>query len=94
MKTADIAIETEVDVWLRILYPGGKMTPQSARAVLNIKLSTQDKRRLRMLLQKGNAGTLSPEEEKELDGFERAGDMLAILQARARGVLKSNKPQS
>ena len=34
-------------------------------------------------------GALSPSEEAELDGYLRVGDLIAILQSRARGLLRT-----
>ena len=37
---------------------------------------------------KARAGTLTPEEDAEIDDFERAGSILSTLKSRARQVLK------
>ena len=44
---------------------------------------------MRDMLAKAKAGTLRPAEELELDEYERCGNVLSVLKARARRVLKS-----
>jgi hypothetical protein len=42
---------------------------------------------MRELAEKNQAGSISPGELEELDGFIQAGDFLALLQSKARKVL-------
>ena len=55
-----------------------------------LKLGFSDKEQARMheLADKNQAGTLTQEESAELDNYVNAGDMLAILQSKARKLLK------
>lgn len=94
MSTLGTLNALEVGIWLRILYPGGEMSARSARAILGLKIPSEEKRTLRLLMAKAKEGVLSPEEKSSLDAFERAGDMLAILQARARRVLRNKKAKA
>ena len=80
---------TEVAIWERIIRPGGdEMNRETAQAILQISFSTDDRARMRELLRKAKDGNLHPEEELEIDEYERAGTMLSILKAKARRILK------
>ena len=89
MKLTTLTPNTELAVWLRILYPEGKlMTPATARAILRLSFPLADRKRMQQLSAKARAGTLSHDEEGEMDAFERAGALLSILKSKARMVLK------
>lgn len=64
------------------------VSPQSAAGILDLKFTPQDEDRMRELMDKNNKGTLTPEEQTELEAFRRVGSLLGILQARARLHLK------
>ncbi|MBI3462772.1 MAG: hypothetical protein HY000_06890 [Planctomycetes bacterium] len=80
-----------MEVWLRILHPDEQMSPRVARAILGLNFSKNDVTRMRELSAKARAGTLTPEEDAEMDNFERVGSMLSILKSKARQVLKRSR---
>jgi hypothetical protein len=88
MKTASLAAKTEAEVWMRILHPDKEMSPQVARAILGLSFPKADVTRMRELSAKARGGTLSSEEDAEMDNFERAGSILSVLKSKARQVLK------
>ena len=90
MKTTSLAPETEAEVWLRILHPDEDLSPRAARAILGLSFPQTDVSRMRKLSAKARAGTLTPEEDTEMDNFERAGSILSTLKSKARQVLKRN----
>jgi hypothetical protein len=90
MKTATRQTSSEVEVWLRILYPDGKLPTKAARAILDLSFPPGKLERVRELSAKASAGTLTLEEDLELSGIERADAMLSILKSKARQVLKRN----
>src|SRR2546423_5321977 len=79
MKTAAISPTTEAEVWMRILHPDQELSPRVARAILGFSLSKNDISRMHDLSARARAGTLTPEEDAEMDNFERVGSMLSIL---------------
>lgn len=91
MKAKTISLGSEADVLLHFLFPHGEMPPESARAILAIKVPPKVRRMARELSAKAKEGDLSPEEEVMMDSLERAGDSLALLQARARETLAHQK---
>jgi len=62
-------------------------TPQSAREILAIKSDEPAQLRVAELAERSNAGSLSPEERAEYELFVEVGDLVALLQARARSYL-------
>jgi hypothetical protein len=88
MKTASLAPQTEVEVWLRILRPNDPMSPRVARAILGLSMPKNDISRMHEFSAQARAGTLMPEEEAEMDNFECVGSMLSILKSKARQVLR------
>ena len=88
MKTKALAPQTEAEVWLRILHPDRNMTPQVARAVIDLSIPEADLAIMHELSAKARAGTLTMEEDSQMDTFERVGSILSILKSKARQVLK------
>jgi hypothetical protein len=64
------------------------LTPTLARHVLKLGFTDEDRARMRELLERNRDGTLTPNEAAELDGYDLVGDMLSILQSKARMVLR------
>ncbi len=64
------------------------LSPELARHVLKLQFLDEDKARMHELAVKNQEGKLSPQEQEELDNFVKVGDLVAILQSKARKVLK------
>jgi hypothetical protein len=60
-----------------------------AEAILSLKFSDDDERRMRELMDRNNKGTLTSDELAEMEGFRRVGTLLGILQGRARLLLRN-----
>jgi hypothetical protein len=88
MKAASLTPKTEAEVWLRILHPDERLPPRVARAILGLSFPKNDTSRMHELSAKARAGTLTPEEDAEMDDFERVGSILSTLKSKARQVLK------
>lgn len=88
MKTVSLTPKTEAEVWLGILHPDEELSPRVARALLGLAIPKNDINRMRELSAKARAGTLTPEEDAEMDNFERVGSILSTLKSKARQVLK------
>lgn len=87
-KTSDALILS------RVLTNGHSgFTPEVARYLLSVSFSKEDKARMHELAVKNREGKISPQELEELDSYIRAGDLLAILQSKARTTLKQSKPR-
>ncbi len=59
-----------------------------ARVILGLSFPENDVARMHELSAKARAGTLTPEEDAEMDDFERVGSILSTLKSKARQVLK------
>ena len=71
-----------------ILHPDEDLSPRTARAILGLSFPKNDVARMHELSAKARAGTLTPEEDAQMDNFERVGSILSILKSKARQVLK------
>jgi hypothetical protein len=67
-------------------------TPQVAERIAGLRLDADLTARIEILAEKANEGALTAEEEEEYKDFIEGGDMLALLQAKARRFLKQQKP--
>ncbi len=80
---------SEVAIFGRLLEPAGQtLTPAAARYILARKFRQADLDRMRGLAAKAREGTLTPDEEMEIDSYERAGHMLSLMKSKARRALK------
>jgi hypothetical protein len=72
----------------RVMEPLGRcMTPASAKEILSVRADETAVARLEELASRSDAGTLTPDERAEYRLFVEVGDLLAILQAKARRYL-------
>ena len=72
----------------RAIAPIGRcLTPAAARQILSLRADKRTRRRLEQLAAKSDRGTLSPEERAEYQLFVEVGDLVALLQAKARRYL-------
>jgi len=86
-----IAKKTQARIWARMIDPDrGDLAPAAARYMLNLDFRPSDRRRVTVLSSKANEGTLNPTERLELEEYIRVGEVLAILQSKARRSLKKN----
>jgi hypothetical protein len=65
-----------------------KLSPATARELLEFSFDRSHQERVHVLSGKARGGTLTPAEDQELEEYIHVGDLLAILQAKARQVLK------
>ena len=64
------------------------LTPEIARQILSLKLSTQDEHRFDELLPKARAGELTSVEQEQLESLNRAADVLSLWHSQARRTLQ------
>jgi hypothetical protein len=69
----------------------GEMSAALARYVLTLGFSGEDQTRMSDLAARNQAGALSPEEQKKLQSYVKAGHLLALLHSKARKALKKRK---
>jgi hypothetical protein len=82
MKTADPPV---LD---RILDPvSACLTPEVARALVNLRADPVVQDRIGELAAKSNEGTLTPAERSQYETYVAAIDFVAVLQSKARALL-------
>lgn len=64
-------------------------TPESAREILEVRADDETQRRIDELADKCNEGTLTADERDEYQQFVSWFNLLTLLQAKARTVLKN-----
>ena len=69
---------------------GRALTPSSAREILTVRASDAAQQRIADLADRCNRGTLTPEERSEYQLFVEIGDVVALLQTRARLYLSAH----
>jgi hypothetical protein len=80
---------SEAAILSRILEPEiPTFSPGTAREILALDFNPADKDRMSQLSAKAREGTLTPDEQVEVNNFERVGHLLNILQSKARRSLK------
>jgi hypothetical protein len=72
----------------RMLEPvGGCLTPEVARRLVQLRADPQLQARIDELAGRCTEGDLTEEEKSEYETYVRAGNLIAILQAKARKLL-------
>jgi hypothetical protein len=90
MNSQTVNTPNDIAILGRVLTSGdGPLPPEVARYFLGLSFSAADKARMHELAEKNQEGKISPAELEELDGYVRAGDVLAILQLKARRALNA-----
>lgn len=75
----------------RVLDPlAGCFTPDVARKIADLRADEATQGRLDELAAKSAAGLLSPGEREEYEAYVEAIDVIGLLQAKARAVLKAS----
>jgi len=62
-------------------------TPQVAQRIVDLRLDPELKARIEYLANRANEGTITPEEDVEYKDYVEGGDVIALLQAKARRFL-------
>jgi hypothetical protein len=65
----------------------GCLTPEVARRIIDWRPDEQLRKRIEELGRKANEGKLTPEEDAEYRDYIDEGDLIALLQAKARHLL-------
>lgn len=75
----------EVEIWTRVVSPtGADMPPRSATAILGWAFNEAAKNRMEQLAERSNRGELAESELEELSAYIHVGQVIGILQAKAR----------
>lgn len=79
---------SEADILKELIAPDVPELPaEAARSILTLRFSDSAQERVRHLLDLNNAGTITSDEEDELQKYLRVGQFLDLFQAKARASL-------
>jgi len=83
----------EAAIWARLMQAqNDELSPEAAEFLLAMDFGEGDRQRMLQLAERSEAGILTSEEQIEFDGYLHVGNLLAVMQSRARLALKA-KPQ-
>src|SRR5437764_6929176 len=81
----------EAAIWARLLQTQrDELSPEIAEYLLSIGLGETDRQRMQQLADRSESGTLTDEERREFDSYLRIGNLIAVMQSKARLVLRRN----
>lgn len=82
-------------VWARLLEAQGReIPPEAARFVLSIGFAESDHERMQYLADRSEESALTPREQAEFDGYLHIGNLLAVMQSKARTSLGIKPPET
>lgn len=91
MSSSVVTSNTEAAILARVIeFDPAAITPDVARYLLSMQLPRADEERVNELSAKARAGSLSGGESQELDSYLHIGWLLAVIQSRARRLLKNS----
>lgn len=86
---------SEAAIFSRVLEPEKPMlSSEAARSLLALDFSDADRERMNALAAKARKGALTADENEELDNYIRVGDLLAIMQSKARRTIQNGVDNS
>lgn len=84
------ASNTEAAIVTRLIQARADMSRDVAEFLLSINFSEDDVDRMNLLAERARQGTLSSEETAELDSYLHVGNLLTVVQSKARSYLDPN----
>ncbi|HWF46395.1 MAG TPA: hypothetical protein VG168_05275 [Bryobacteraceae bacterium] len=94
MSSQLVTPNTEAAILARLIPPKHSMSREVAEYLLSIDFERNDIERMNVLAERAREGTLTVEDAAELDSYLHAGNLLSILQSRARRFLQVGPPSS
>lgn len=82
---------TEADILSEVVAPDrAGISPEFARAILELQFTDKAQKQIRKLLDKNNKGTIEKAERAVLDKYLRVGQFLDLMQSKARLSLEQS----
>lgn len=97
MSSQTLIQNSEAAIWARLLESQpDQLTRDAAEYLLCFGFTERDEKRMQDLAEKSEAGTLTEGEEREFDSYLHIGNLLAVMQSKARLALHGpvSKPHS
>jgi hypothetical protein len=93
MSSQLLSSNSEAAIWARLMQAQkDELSPEAAEFLLAIDFGDSDRERMLQLAERSEGGTLTAEEQIEFDGYLHVGNLLAVMQSKARRALKA-KPR-
>jgi hypothetical protein len=84
-----VTTNNEAEILSRVIAPGEpNLPPDTAKILLTFDFGREDHDRMNQLAEKAREGTLTAEEQAEIDCYERVGHFLSLLRSKARISLR------
>jgi hypothetical protein len=85
---------TEAAIMARLIQSRLEMDANVARYLLSFDFEPDDVERMNVLAERARAGSISPDEAAEMDSYLHVGNLLAIMQSKARIYLRQQNGSS
>ena len=83
----------EAHIWARLMQAQREdPSREVARYLLSMGFEESDRERMQQLADRSESGTLTDEERAEFDGYLHVGNLLAVIQSKARAALQRGSP--
>lgn len=93
MSSQLLSPNREAHIWARLMQAQRDDPPQEvAQYLLSIGFAERDRDRMQQLADRSESGTLTDEERAEFDSYLHIGNLLAVIQSKARIALRRNAP--
>ncbi|MBV8895333.1 MAG: hypothetical protein JO051_02395 [Acidobacteriaceae bacterium] len=88
MSSQLITPNSEAAIWARLIESQpDQMTRDGAQYLLSLGFTERDHSRMQDLAERSQAGALTEDEEREFDSYLHVGNLLSVMQSKARLVL-------
>jgi hypothetical protein len=91
-KTA--TLDTESEILEQVIEPCAGMSSETAEALLRFRFNAAAAARMNELAEKNRNGTIEPAERALLERYQRVGNFLNLIHAKARCVLAEPASQA
>jgi len=93
MSSQLLSPNREAAIWARLMQAQrDALSPEVAEYLLSIEFGESDRAQMRQLAERSESGTLTDEEQIEFDSYLHVGNLLAVLQSKARVALGRKPP--
>lgn len=95
MATLSTNAHRQMDILSRVIRPGANdLSIPAAHSFLKLDFEERDRARMQELARKARNGSLTPDEQADLDGYEVVGHLLGLLHSKARCVIRQRRSGS
>jgi hypothetical protein len=90
MSSQLLSPNSEAAIWARLMQAQkDELSYEAAQFLLTMDFGEGDRQRMLELAERSQAGILTAQEQIEFDGYLHVGNLLAVIQSKARVALKT-----